>query len=266
LSLRLEKAFDNTLTPEPSNSGTAASSAFVTTQWTRVLEARGDSPEAKAALSDLCAGYYAPAFAFIRRTTLDEDSARELTQEFFARLLARQGIDGVDPSRGRFRSFLLGAVKHFLSNMREHADRLKRGTGQPLESFDPGTDTSPGLQLPDLKTPTPDREFDRRWALTLLERALDALAKDQEASGNAVQFEALKPWLTGDTENLSQADVARQLGLNESAVKVAIHRLRRRFREAIKNEIRQTLSDHAQVEEELHYLLEALLDCASPAP
>ncbi|MCX6913337.1 MAG: sigma-70 family RNA polymerase sigma factor, partial [Verrucomicrobia bacterium] len=130
-----------------SETSTPLPGGFVTTQWTRVLEARGDSPEAKAALSDLCAAYYAPVFAFIRRSATDEDSARDLTQEFFARLLARHGIDSVDPQRGRVRSYLLGAVKHFLSDMRKHAHRLKRSAGQPLESIDPGTDTSPGLEL-----------------------------------------------------------------------------------------------------------------------
>jgi RNA polymerase sigma-70 factor (ECF subfamily) len=165
----------------------------------------------------------------------------------------------VDPQRGRFRSFLLGAVKHFLADMREHAHRLKRGAGQPLESIEAGTDTSSGLQLPDPNAPSPDREFDRKWALTLLARALAALAQEHEASGKADHFEALKPWLTGDTENISQAEIAARLGVNEGAVKVAIHRLRRRFREVIKNEIGQTLSDRAQVDEELHYLLEALL-------
>jgi RNA polymerase sigma-70 factor (ECF subfamily) len=223
------------------------------------LQARGDSPEAKAALSDLCAAYYAPAFAFIRRNAPDEDSARDLTQEFFARLLLRQGIDTVDPARGRFRSFLLGAVKHFLADIRDHGRRLKRGAGLPMESIDPGTDTSPGLQLPDPQALSPDLEFDRKWALTLLDRALAALAEEHRAAGKPGQFDTLKPWLTGDTENISQADAARQLGLNESAVKVAIHRLRRRFREAVKNEIAQTLSDRAQVNEELHHLLEALL-------
>ena len=203
------------LTSEPSTPASATSAAFVTTQWTRVLEARGDSPAAKAALSDLCAAYYAPVFAFIRRNAPDEDSARDLTQEFFARLLARQGIATVDPQRGRFRSFLLGAVKHFLADMREHDHRLKRGGGQPLESIEPGTDTSPGLQLADPKAPSPDREFDRKWALTLLARALAALAQEHEASGKADHFEALKPWLTGDTENISQAEAAVQLGLNE---------------------------------------------------
>jgi len=232
--------------------------AFVTTRWTRVLEARGNSPEAKAALSDLCDVSYAPVFAFIRRTAPDEDSARDLTQEFFARLLARQGVDTADPQRGRFRAFLLGAVKHFLADMRDHAHRLKRGGGQLLESIDPGTDTSPGLQLPDPNAVSPDREFDRKWALALLERALASLAREHKAAGKSDQFEALKPWLTGDTENLSQAAAARQLNLNEGAVKVAIHRLRRRFREVIKNEIGQTVSDSAEVDQELHYLLQTL--------
>jgi len=245
--------------PNHSGAPSPLPGAFVTTHWTRVLEARGDSPEAKAALSDLCAAYYAPVFAFIRRSAPDEDAARDLTQEFFARLLSGQGIATVDPQRGRFRSFLLGAVKHFLADMREHAHRLKRGAGQPMESIEPGTDTSPGLQLPDPNAPSPDREFDRKWALTLLDRALTVLAREHEASGKAGQFEALKPWLSGDTENISQAAAAARLGLNEGAVKVAIHRLRRRFREVIKNEIAQTVSDPAQVDLELHYLLEALL-------
>jgi RNA polymerase sigma-70 factor (ECF subfamily) len=247
------------LTSEHSTPASATPAAFVTTQWTRVLEARGDSPEAKAALSDLCAAYYAPVFAFIRRDAPNEDAARDLTQEFFARLLARQGIATVDPQRGRFRSFLLGAVKHFLADMREHAHRLKRGAGQPLESIESGTDTSPGLQLADPNAPGPDREFDRKWALTLLDRALNALAREHEGFGKAEHFDALKPWLTGDTENISQAEAAARLGLNEGAVKVAIHRLRRRFREVIKNEIGRTVSDRAQVDAELRYLLEALL-------
>jgi RNA polymerase sigma-70 factor (ECF subfamily) len=245
--------------PTGSHTPAAPPAAFVTTQWTRVLQARGDSPEAKAALSDLCAAYYAPVFAFIRRSAPDEDSARDLTQEFFARLLARHGIDSVDPQRGRFRSYLLGAAKHFLSDMREHANRLKRSAGQLLESIEPGTDNSPALQLADPNTPSPDREFDRKWALTLLDRALATLAQEHATSGKADQFEALKPWLSGDTENISQAEAAARLGVNEGAVKVAIHRLRRRFREVIKTEIGQTVSDRAQVDEELHYLLEALL-------
>jgi RNA polymerase sigma-70 factor (ECF subfamily) len=233
--------------------------AFRTTRWTQVLQARGDSPEAKAALSELCAAYYAPVLGFVRHNAPDEEAARDLTQEFFRRLLARHGIEGVEPSLGRFRSFLLGAAKHFLADMRKHDHRLKRGAGQSLESLESGTDTSRGLQLPDPTAPNPEREFDRKWALTMLERALAALAREQELEGKTRQFEALKSWLTGEIPSLSQAETARQLGLNEGAVKVAIHRLRRRFREVLKSEIGQTLGDRAQVDEEFHYLLEALL-------
>jgi RNA polymerase sigma factor (sigma-70 family) len=233
-------------------------SSFVTTQWTRVLAARGGSPEAQSALSDLCAAYYGPVFAFIRHHAPNEDSARDLTQEFFARMLARHGLDTVDPVRGRFRSFLLGAVKHFLADMRDRGRRLKRGSGQPPEPLEPGTDTSPGLQVADAKASSPDREFDRKWALALLGHALSAVSQEQQTADKADQYETLKPWLTGDTENFSQADAARRLGLNEGAVKVAIHRLRRRFREVIKTEIARTLHDPAQVDEELNHLLAAL--------
>jgi RNA polymerase sigma-70 factor (ECF subfamily) len=246
------------LTCSDSSPHHAALSAFVTTQWTRVLEARGDSPQARAALSDLCAAYYAPVLAFIRRSAPDEDSARDLTQEFFARLLARHGMEAVNRQQGRFRSYLLGAVKNFLGDVRKHDQRLKRGAGRPMESVDPGTDTSPGLQLADEHARAPDREFDRKWALTLLDRALAALVREHQSAGKSDRFDALKPWLTGDTENICQADVAARLGLNEGAVKVAIHRLRRRFREIIKDEIGQTVSEPGQVEEELRSLLEAL--------
>ncbi len=223
-----------------------------------MLEARGDSPQAKVALSELCAAYYAPVFAFVRYNARDEDAARDLTQEFFARLLARQGLNSVEQSKGRFRSYLLGAAKHFLADMRDRTNAAKRGSGQAHESIEPGTDTSPGLQLSDERALSPDAEFDRKWALTLLDRALAALAKENSAAEKSAHFETLKPWLTGDSENFSQADAARALGLNEGAVKVAIHRLRRRFRELVKAEIGQTLTDPSQVAEELACLIAAL--------
>jgi RNA polymerase sigma-70 factor (ECF subfamily) len=248
------------VTSDDTNPSSGTPSAFVTTQWTRVLEARGDSPDAKAALSDLCAAYYAPVFAFIRRNARDEETARDLTQEFFSRLLTRPSIERVDPRRGRFRSFLLGAVKHFLADMSDYASRLKRGAGQSPEPLELGTDTStsPALQIPDPAAPSPEREFDRKWALTLLAHALSAVAEEHKAAGKSELFETLKPWLTGEAETISQGEAAARLGLNEGAVKVAIHRLRRRFREAIKHQIGQTLDNPAQVEEEMHYLLEAL--------
>ena len=236
-----------------------AQAVFRTTRWTRVLEARGDSPEAKAALSDLCAAYYAPVFAFIRREGRDEDSARELAQEFFARLLARHGLDKVEPGRGRFRSFLLGAVKHFLADERDRAHAAKRGGGQALESIDAGADTSTELQIPDPKGgPALDAYFDRQWALALMDRALASLAAEFNTSGRSEQFETLKPWLVGDVEALSQAEAAHVLGLTEGAAKVAIHRLRRRFRELVRAEISQTVTDSGQVDEELRYLVEVL--------
>jgi len=166
-------------------------STFVTTHWTRVLAARGESGEARAALSEARAAYYDAVLAFIRRTGRDEDTARELTQEFFARLLARPSLDTVQPERGRFRSFLLGAVN------RAHA--AKRGGGQMPEPLTATTDTSPGLEVPDAGAPDPEREFDRKWALTVLARALAELEREQTATGHAAQFTVLKPWLTGDT-------------------------------------------------------------------
>jgi RNA polymerase sigma-70 factor (ECF subfamily) len=246
---------------------TRAPAAFVTTQWTRVLEARGDSPEAQAALGELCAAYYAPVLAFIRRGGRDEDTARDLTQEFFARLLARRGLDTVEPGRGRFRSFLLGAVKHFLADQQDRERAAKRGGGQtplPLDTHGSG-DTTAGdglksalLQVADPGTPVPDAFFDRQWALTILDRALAALAVDNRAAGKATQFEVLKLWLAGDTAQLSQTDAARRLEMNEGALKVAIHRLRKRFRELVKAEIAQTVSSGADVQTELNYLLEVL--------
>ena len=239
---------------------TRAPAAFVTTQWTRVLEARGDSPEAQAALGNLCAAYYAPVLTFLRRSGRDEEAARDLAQEFFARLLARHGLDTVERGRGRFRSFLLGAVKHFLADQYDRSRASKRGSGQesiPLDAVSAG-DTTVALQIPDPAAPVPDAYFDRQWALTILDRALAALAAEHAAAGKTAQFETLKPWLTGDSEQLSQAEVARQLDLNEGAVKVAIHRLRKRFRELVRAEIAGTVGDAAHVREEMSYLLEVL--------
>jgi RNA polymerase sigma factor (sigma-70 family) len=237
-----------------------APAAFVTTQWTRVLEARGDSPEAQAALGELCVGYYQPVLAYIRHTGRNADVARDLTQDFFARLLAGGGLETVERGRGRFRSFLLGAVKHFLADQHDRASAAKRGGGAallPLEAH-PAGDTTAVLQIPDPAAAVPDAFFDRQWALAILDHALAALAAEQQAAGRAGHFETLKPWLTGDTGELSQADAARRLGLNDGAVKVAIHRLRKRFRELVKTEVARTIGPGDDVQVELGYLLEAL--------
>ena len=234
------------------------SPAFVTTRWTRVLASRGDSPESAAALGDLCAAYYAPVLAFLCLSGRDENSARDLTQEFFAQLLARRGLDTVDPGRGRFRSFLLGAVKHFVADQRDRDRAAKRGSGLAPLSLDAGTDTSPQLQIADPSAAVSDTFFDRQWALTVVERAINALAAEFTTAGKTSHFELLKPWLLGDIDGLSQAETARQLNLTEGALKVAIHRLRKRFRELIKSEIAQTVGEGVSVQDELRYLLEVL--------
>ncbi|HUS34882.1 MAG TPA: sigma-70 family RNA polymerase sigma factor [Verrucomicrobiae bacterium] len=235
--------------------------AFRTTQWTRVLQARGDSDESRAALSDLCEAYYAPVFTFIRAQLRNEDQARDLTQEFFARLLKKSGFSKLDPARGRFRSYLLAAVKHFLSDMRDREAAAKRNPGQPLESLQRDTSsTEAEIQIPDPNATSPDIEFDRKWAMTLLDRALTQLAEEHKAEGKQVIFDTLKPWLTGDTENILQSAAASALAMNESTLKVSIHRLRRRFRDAVKTQIAATLPepDHALVTDELSYLLSIL--------
>ena len=238
----------------------APRAAFVTTRWTQVLQARGDTPEAQTALSELCAACYAPVLAFVRYAGYDEDAAHDLTQEFFACLLARHGLDTVEPGRGRFRSFLLGAVKHFLADQHDRANAAKRGGGRPPLSIEAGAgaDTTAELQIPDPVGPAPDSVFDRQWALTLVDRAVARLAADFAAENRQEQFDALKPWLLGEVPSLSQADAARRLGLTDGAVKVAIHRLRRRFRELVKTEIAHTVGDAALVQDELRYLIEVL--------
>ena len=239
----------------PSN---APAESFAPTRWTLVLRARGESPEAQAALSTLCEAYWQPVFRFLRREGRDDDTARELTQEFFARLLARRGLDTIEPGHGRFRSFLLGAVKHFLADLRDRANAAKRGGGVTLLPLEPSAETSAEISIADGAAEVPDMFFDREWALALVSRALGAQAAEAAREGKQAQFDALKPWLLGEVTGRSQADCARQLGLSEGAVKVAIHRLRKRFRDLVKAEITQTVDDATQVAEEMRYLVEVL--------
>jgi RNA polymerase sigma-70 factor (ECF subfamily) len=223
-----------------------------------VLKARGNSSDARAALSDLCGAYYAPVVAFLRRSGREEDAARDEAHEFLAHLLERDALGGVVRGRGRFRSYLLGALKHFLARAHEQAQRQKRGGGSVAVPLDAGTDTSPGLVLADARTLPPDEVFDRQWALTVLDRALAALERECGAAGRANDFLQLKPWLTGEAAHGDQAGAARALGLTEGALKVAVHRLRRRFRELVKAEIAHTLNATDKVEDEMQQLFAAL--------
>lgn len=244
-----------TLPPPPPPPGN-----FAPTRWTLVLRARGQSPEARQALCELCETYYQPVLRFLCREGRTADEARELAQEFFKRVLSGQGLNAADSGRGRFRSFVLGAVKHFLADVYDHAHRLKRGGGRRLESLDAERDphATTGLHVPDPSTVPTDAVFDRAWALTVVDHALQALEGELTAQGKQPHFDALKPWLVGDNTGAGQADAARQLGLSGGALKVAVHRLRKRFRELVRNEINQTVGDPTAAQEELRYLIEVL--------
>ena len=232
--------------------------AFHTTRWTLVRSARGASPEARAALSELCAAYYAPVVAFLRREGRDDDAARELAHGFFARVLADDALGEAERGRGRFRSYLLGAVKHFLANARRDAAREKRGGSAEHIALGAGTDTSPGVEVAAADALAPDADFDRAWALAVVERALVLLQSESTSAGQAAQFATLQPWLTPAGAPAAQAEVATALGLSEGAVKVAIHRLRRRFREIVRAEVAQTLHDAADLDDEMRHLIAAL--------
>ncbi|MEO8351426.1 MAG: sigma-70 family RNA polymerase sigma factor [Chthoniobacteraceae bacterium] len=235
----------------------SSESNFHTTHWTLVLRASGESAEAKAALSELCEAYYAPVIAFLRREGRDDDAAREMAHAFFAGVLA-SGVGAPERERGRFRSYLLGALKHFLGKQRAASLAEKRGAGAEHLPIMEGTDTSPGLPMPAASEPPPELHFDREWAFTLIARALAALEADH--ADKAAQFAALKPWLDGGV-NVSQADAAKTLGMSETAVKVIIHRMRVRFRELIRAEVAATVHDPGEIADELRHLIAIASTC-----
>lgn len=224
-------------------------STFHPTRWTLVLRARGEGEAARLALSDLCGAYYGPVVAFLRRDGRSEDAARELAHAFFESVLAH-GVGSPDPERGRFRSYLLGALKHFLSKQRDAALAGKRGGGAEHVPIFGDADISPGLSMPGVLDDT--LAFDREWALALIGRALSMLEAEQV--GKEFVFATLKPWLDRWADG-SQADAGRKLGMSETAVKVAIHRLRARFRELIRAEVAATVDDPDEVTGELRHLI-----------
>lgn len=230
------------------------SSSFRTTRWTRVCLAKAESEEGRRALADLCDAYYEPVVAFLRHELRDADAARELGHAFFANMLAGGAIHTADRVRGRFRSYLLGAVKHFLSHHREAASRVKRGGGVEAVSLDSDT----ARAVVDEGLVSPDGAFDRQWALTVLGRALEALRLECLAEGRATFFEQVKPWLTGDATHGDQAALAAAGGMSPAALKMAVHRLKHRFRQCVKAEVAGTLDDPAMVEAEMQSLFAAL--------
>jgi RNA polymerase sigma-70 factor (ECF subfamily) len=205
-------------------------------------------------LAELCNAYYEPVTEFLRCELRDVDVARELAHDFFAHMLAGGTIARAGQGRGRFRSYLLGAVKHFLSHHREARNRLKRGGGVARISLN---DTE-ARSVPDARVLLPDAAFDRQWALTVVAHALEALRLECVGDGRADFFELVKPWLTGDTARGDQVALAASCGMNANALKVAVHRLKRRFRQLLKAEVAGTLADSALVEAEMRELFAAL--------
>lgn len=231
---------------------------FATTRWSVVLHAgRHDTPNARAALEQLCRTYWYPLYAHVRRRGHDSHQAEDLTQEFFARLLEKQTLGLADPARGRFRSFMLTALDHFLADERDKARALKRGGGAELLSLDL-TAAERRYDLEPADGSAPDRAFDRQWAMALLETVLHRLEQEYRHAGKAALFAALKETLTGTRESQPYGELATQLEMNEGAVKVAVHRLRNRYRACLQEEIAHTVSSPEEAGEEMRHLFRAL--------
>jgi len=241
-----------------SSSQPAPRPVFVTTHWSVVLHAgRGDSARAGLALARLCQTYWYPLYASARRRGYRAHDAQDLTQEFFSRLLDGRLLARADPGRGRFRSFLLASMNHFLANEWEKARAGKRGGGHPALSLDWAA-AEERYDLEPADDATPDKAFDKQWALRLLQAVLTRLEQEYQREGKAALFGLLKKCLTGARESQPYLVLAARMGLSEGAIKVAVHRLRRRYRDLIREEIAQTVAAPEEVESEMRHLLEAL--------
>ena len=243
--------------PEPDSPGPPAG-RFHTTRWGDVLAARDPAgPEARAALAALCRAYWYPLYAYVRRKGYPRQQAEDLTQGFFADGLARHFLRTADPHRGRFRSFLLASFENYLKNEHQRQQRVKRGGRVRTVAIDPG-DAEARYHREPAHVATAVRLYDRRWALTVLDRALDRLELRMAERGQGPLFERLKAALLGDSDAVGYAQVAAELGLTEGAVKVAAHRLRERLGALIREEVAGTVADPAQVDEEIRDLFSAL--------
>ena len=232
---------------------------FPSTRWSIVLAAgHRDAPElAREALAALCEAYWYPLYAYVRRRGYDAEDARDLTQGFFARMLGKQAPLGANPELGRFRSYLLGAFKHYVANERDRERAQKRGGGQHLLRLDFETGER-RYRLEPADDRTPETIYERRWALTLLSKVLDRLERESKRAGRAVHFDRMKPFLTGEGARGSYARLAEELLMTEDAIKVAVHRLRRRYRDLLRAEVAQTVEAPAEIEAELRHLFAAV--------
>ena len=232
--------------------------AFVTTHWSVVLSARQkDSPQSAAALETLCRTYWYPLYAYVRRQGHSPPDAQDLTQEFFARLLQKDYLKAAAREKGRFRTFLIVALKRFLANEWDRARAQKRGGGQPLLSLD--TDLAEQrYRIEPTEVASAEKIYERRWALTLLDHTMKRLRDESAAAGKAGEFGRLKACLTAERGEISYAELAAALGMTEGAARVAVHRLRKRFREVFREEIAHTVSSAEEIEEEVRYLMGVL--------
>jgi RNA polymerase sigma factor (sigma-70 family) len=231
--------------------------AFVTTRWSVVLTAQGRSPAAQDALEKLCRSYWMPLYAFVRRAGFSPEEAQDLTQEFFARFLQRRDVDAVRREKGRLRSYLLVALEHFLTNERQRTRARKRGHGQQLISLDEILSHQRD-ELEPADTLTADQIYEQRWALTVLEQVFARLGDEFRANGRTPLFERLKELLADEPGHPSQAEIARELGVTENALKQAFHRLRERYRQILREEIAHTVASPGEIEDELRHLIAVL--------
>ncbi|MCC7013102.1 MAG: sigma-70 family RNA polymerase sigma factor [Planctomycetes bacterium] len=231
---------------------------FLTTRWSVVVEAgRVGSPTSRAALSELCEVYWYPLYAYVRRRGYSTEDASDLTQAFFARLLEKNVVGVADPARGRFRAFLLGSLKNFLANEWDKLHAQKRGGGSRPLSLDFEIADEKFRREPTTKL-TPEMEYERNWALAVLERALARLQGEYSKRGKAALFERLRSALVSAEDSDSRLAMAKDLGMTEGAVKVALHRMRGAFRESLRTEIAETVGSDRDLDDELRALIEAL--------
>jgi DNA-directed RNA polymerase specialized sigma24 family protein len=246
--------------PNQTPATSAKGDVFATTHWTVVMAAgRGSSLEAEAALEELCRTYWFPLYVYVRRQTPTREDAEDLTQAFFARFLEQNYLEKLTSQKGKFRAFLLAALKHFLANEWDRAKSQKRGGGVMLLSLD-WQDANARYQIEPVDNLSPDKLYDRAWAVTLLTRVLARLRDENATEDKASLFEQLKGFLMVGTSAIPYGEAAARLALSEGAVRVAVHRLRRRYRELLRLEISQTLADSAQIGEEMKTLFSAFAD------
>ena len=240
-----------------SEASSASPRVFPNTRWSVVLAARRQgTPEAGAALEAICKLYWPPLFAYVRRYGYSEADAQDVTQEFFRQLLEKQWLDDVDREKGKLRTFLMVALKGFMSKERRRAQAQRRGGGHAHAEYN--TEFAESKLAADKNTPGPDEAYDRQWALTLLDLAIERLRGEFMAAGRSDHFEILKGCLTADRGAIDYAGLATKTGMNEGAARVAVHRLRKRFREVYREEIAQTLAGGVNPEEEMRHLAAAL--------